>query len=92
MAKATGTATTVAQTPAVAEAAEADVVRFNLYLPKEAFEALAELQKLTGKRSLAETVRAALRLYRVAQLGAEEDKELFLIDKKSKEKEKLVLI
>jgi hypothetical protein len=66
------------------------IVRFNLYLPKEAYEALERLQQLSGKRSLAETVRAALKLYHVVQEGIEEGKEVMLVDKKTKEKEKLV--
>ncbi len=65
-------------------------VRFNLYLPKEAYEALERLQQLSGKRSLAETVRAALKLYHVVQEGIGEGKEVMLVDKQTKEKEKLV--
>ncbi len=67
-----------------------DIVRFNLYLPKEAYVALERLQQLTGKRSLAETVRAALKLYRVVQEGIDDGKEIMLVDKTTKEKEKLV--
>lgn len=66
------------------------VVRFNLYLPKDAYEALERLQLLSGKRSLAETVRAALKLYHVVQEGIGEGKEVMLVDKQTKEKEKLV--
>ena len=68
------------------------IVRFNLYLPKEAYEALERLQQLSGKRSLAETVRAALKLYHVVQEGIGEGKEVMLVDKQTKEKEKLVSI
>jgi Ribbon-helix-helix protein, copG family len=57
------------------------IVRFNLYLPKEAYEALERLQQLSGKRSLAETVRAALKLYHVVQEGIGEGKEIMLVDK-----------
>ena len=74
------------------QATQKDVVRFNLYLPRESYEALEELQALSGKRSLAETIRAALRLYHVVQEGIGEGKEVILIDKESKEKEKLVSI
>ncbi len=66
------------------------VVRFNLYLPQESYEALERLQELSGKRSLAQTVRAALKLYHVIQEGAVNGKEVMLIDKKTKEREKLV--
>jgi hypothetical protein len=66
------------------------IVRFNLYLPKEAYEALERLQQLSGKRSLAETVRAALKLYNVVQEGIGDGKEVVLVHKQTKEKEKLV--
>ena len=71
-------------------AKEKEIVRFNLYLPKEAFEALERLQHLTGKRSLAETIRAALKLYDVVQQGIEEGKDVVLVDRQTKEKERLV--
>lgn len=66
------------------------IVRFNLYLPSDAYEALERLQQLSGKRSLAETVRAALKLYHVVQEGVGEGKEVMLVDKQTKEKERLV--
>jgi len=66
------------------------IVRFNLYLPKEAYESLERLQQLSGKRSLAETVRAALKLYHVVQEGIEDGKEVMLVDKVTKEKERLI--
>lgn len=67
-----------------------DVVRFNLYLPREAYEQLEQLQNLSGKRSLAETIRAALKLYQVVQEGIVEGKDVLLVDRKNQEKERLV--
>ena len=67
-----------------------DVVRFNLYLPKDAYEALQRLQQLSGKRSLAETIRSALRLYHVVQEGVEEGKEIMLYDRTNNERERLI--
>jgi hypothetical protein len=67
-----------------------ETVRFNLYLPKDAYEALERLQELTGKRSLAETIRSALKLYHVVQQGIDEGKDIMLVDRASKEKERLV--
>lgn len=58
-----------------------DVVRFNVYLPREAYESLERLRKLSGKRSLAETIRSALQLYLVVQEEVDEGKVLFLEDK-----------
>ncbi len=69
---------------------EKDTVRFNLYLPKEAYEALERLQQLTGKRSLAETIRSALKLYHVVQQGIEDGKDVLLVDRDSKERERLI--
>lgn len=69
---------------------EKDTVRFNLYLPKEAFEALERLQQLAGKRSLAETIRSALKLYHVVQEGIEEGKDVMLVDRETKERERLI--
>jgi hypothetical protein len=71
-------------------ASDRDVVRFNLYLPRDAYEALEELQSTSGKRSMAETIRAALRLYEIVHQGVGEGKDVFLMDRKSKEKERLV--
>jgi hypothetical protein len=68
------------------------IVRFNLYLPKDAYESLSRLQQLSGKRSLAETVRAALKLYHVVQQGLEDGKEVMLIDKESNIRERLVSV
>ncbi len=48
-----------------------DVVRFNVYLPQESYDKLEELRVKTGKRSLAETLRAALKLYDEKVHGAE---------------------
>lgn len=69
---------------------EKETVRFNLYLPKEAFEALERLQQLTGKRALAETIRSALKLYDVVQQGMEDGKDVMLVDRETKEREKLI--
>ncbi len=71
---------------------EKDVVRFNVYLPREAYEALERLQQLSGKRSLAETIRSALKLYDVVQQGVRDGKEVLLYDKARKDKERLVQI
>ena len=58
-----------------------DTVRFNVNLSKEAYEALAKLQDMTHKTSLAETFRDALRLYLVVQKGREDGKDLYLVGK-----------
>jgi hypothetical protein len=71
---------------------EADAVRFNVYLPREAYESLEKLRKLSGKRSLAETIRSALKLYLIVQEGLEDGKHVILEDKSGKEREKLRLI
>lgn len=73
-----------------AESKETTVVRFNLYLPQDAYEALERLQQLTGKRSLSETVRAALKLYHVVQEGIDDGKEVVLFDRTNNERERLV--
>ncbi len=67
-----------------------DAVRFNLYLPQEAYEALVKLQKMTRKKSLAETVRSALKLYRVVQEGRQAGKDVVLMDKEGKDKERII--
>lgn len=38
-------------------------VQLDLYLSEEAYDALVKLQRLTGKQSLTETLRAAIELY-----------------------------
>lgn len=43
-------------------------VEVNLYLPRESYEALERLQQLCGHKSIAQTIREALRLY-----GVDED-------------------
>lgn len=62
-------------------------VRFNLYLPQPAYDTLKKLQVLSGKRSLAETVRAALKLYTVVKEGEQDGKLLMMVDKKTREQE-----
>ena len=74
------------------EGGKNDVVRFNVYLPRKAFEALERLRKTSGKRSLAETIRSALSLYMVIQPELDEGKQLILEDKDGKDREKLKLI
>lgn len=69
-----------------------DVVRFNVYLPREAFEALGRLRKLSGKRSLAETIRSALQLYLVLQEELDEGKEIILEDKEGGLRERLRIL
>lgn len=67
-------------------------VRLNVYLPPEAYVNLEKLQKLTGKRSLAETIRAALKLYLVIQEEIDEGKDLIFEDKEGEVREKLKLL
>ena len=68
---------------------EKEVVRFNVNLPKETYNALVQLKDITQKSSLAETFRDALRLYVVLQEGREAGKDLFLIS--DDEREKIVM-
>lgn len=79
-------------TAKVKKGGKPDVVRFNVYLPRKAYESLEKLRQLSGKSSLAETIRSALNLYLVIQEEIDEGKEIFLEDKITKEKEKLRLI
>ena len=67
-----------------------DIVRFNLHLPREVFDKLKELQEMTGKSSLAETVRAALKVYHQIQESQDAGKHLVLVDKHG-EKERLLV-
>lgn len=67
-----------------------DIVRFNLHLPKDVFEKLKELQVMTGKSSLAETVRAALKVYHQIQESQDAGKRLVLVDKDG-DKERLIV-
>lgn len=78
--------------PKQAKGGKSDVVRFNVYLPREAYEDLERLRQMSGKRSLAETIRSALRLYLIVQEELEDGKELVLEDKEGKEREKLRLV
>jgi hypothetical protein len=71
---------------------KSEVVRFNVYLPREAYDALERLRQLSGKRSLAETIRSALQLYLVLQEELDGGKEIFLEDKERGEREKLRLL
>jgi hypothetical protein len=71
---------------------KSDVVRFNVYLPREAFQALERLRELSGKRSLAETIRSALGLYLIVQEEMGEGKELILENRDGSQREKLRLI
>jgi hypothetical protein len=59
------------------------LVRFNLSLTRDQFTALMRLKDLTGKATLAETIRSALRLYDVTQTGISEGKQLILKDPKT---------
>lgn len=66
-----------------------DATRFNLYLPEEAYDALKTLQQLTGKTSLAETIRSALRFYLVVQEARSAGKELYFMDERG-DRERIV--
>jgi hypothetical protein len=68
-----------------------DAVRFNVYLPREAYAKLEELRELTGRRSLAETIRAAVNLYMSIQEEIEDGKEIFMKGKEDKHSVKLKL-
>jgi len=41
-----------------------EIVRFTIALEKDAYEALVRLRNLTGKKTLSETIIAALKVYR----------------------------
>jgi metal-responsive CopG/Arc/MetJ family transcriptional regulator len=69
-----------------------DVVRFNVYLPREAYDSLEQLRQMSGKRSLAETIRSALQLYLVIQEEMERGKEIILENKEGGDREKLRLL
>ena len=66
------------------------MVRFNVYLPRESYEALEELQTLAGKRSMAETIRSALHFYKIVHESIEDGKEVRLYDKETNMNERLV--
>lgn len=51
-------------------------VRFNVYLSRRSFEALQKLRKMSGKKSLAETIRLAVQLSLVVQEELDEGGEL----------------
>lgn len=59
---------------------ETGIVRFHVYLPRRDYETLERVRRLTGKRSLAETLRAALRVYDVLQEGIRTGKHVVLKD------------
>lgn len=67
-------------------------VRFNIYLTKDAFEALERLQKLTGKQSMADTIRSAIRVYEAVQQSLNEGKSLEFVDRSTGERERMVLV
>jgi hypothetical protein len=67
-----------------------NIVRLNVYLSRDAYDALERLQQLTGKRSLAETVRSAVKLYSAIEEGVREGKEVFLYDKDKNERDRLI--
>jgi len=69
---------------------KSDMVRFNLYLPREVYEALEKLKILTGKASLAETIRSALKVYELLQASGESGKDVILRDRKTNEQERLL--
>ncbi len=65
-------------------------VRFNLYIPRDELADVEALSKRSGKRSIAETVRAALAFYRVVCEAAKAGKDLYLIDPANGDRERLV--
>lgn len=67
-----------------------ELVRFNLALTRDQFNALMRLKDLTGKGSLAETIRSALRLYDVTQTSMAEGKELIIKDPKTNDQVRLI--
>ena len=62
-------------------------IRFNLYLPRDDYNRLKALQRLTGKLSMAETIRHAIAL-QSATLG----KTVILRDRKTGEEERLIFV
>jgi metal-responsive CopG/Arc/MetJ family transcriptional regulator len=76
-------------TPKQKKGEKSDVVRFNVYLPREAYESLERLRQLSGKRSLAETIRSALQLYLVIREEVEGGKQVILENKEGGDREKL---
>ena len=66
-------------------------VRLNIYMPRDSMDRLKRIQQLTGKRSGAEVVRSAVRLYRLLVEAEQDDKTVLLIDRESKEETRLVL-
>jgi hypothetical protein len=71
------------------KAVKNDMVRFNLYLPREVYEALEKLRVQTGKASLAETIRSALKVYELLQESGASGKDIILRDRKTQEHERL---
>lgn len=67
------------------------MVRFNLYLPSKVYEALEKLRVLTGKASLAETIRSALKVYELLQESGASGKGIILKDRKTQKQERLLL-
>lgn len=76
--------------PKKEKTSKADMVRFNLYLPREVYDALEKLRALTGKASLAETIRSALKVYELLQESGKNGKDLILKDRKTKTQERLL--
>jgi hypothetical protein len=66
-----------------------EMVRFNLYLPREVYRALEKLRISTGKASMAETIRSALKVYELLQESGENGKDVILRDRKTHEHERL---
>jgi hypothetical protein len=67
-----------------------DTVRFNLYLPKDVYDGLESLRQMTGKSSIAETVRSAVKLYQFIQENLHDGKELFLEDREENVRDRLI--
>jgi len=71
---------------------KADVVRFNVYLPREAYATLERLREMSGKRSLAETIRSAVQLYMAIQEELDDGNQLMVENKQSGDRKRLRLI
>lgn len=69
-----------------------EFVRFNLSITRQQFSALMRLKELTGKATLAETIRSALRLYDVTQTDMAKGKQLILRDPKTGEQAQIIEI
>ncbi len=63
-----------------------DKTRFTFWLPEDTHAQLAELQRATGKESVAEVIREAIRVYQDLLKASEDGVDLYFEDSKTGKK------